>query len=235
MEIKVQKDKKGNVENIIFTNVPLYYCMVRKPSAIYDDRKLSYDKARKEYKVTIGINEEMADQWDEIFTKQPSKKWTNKNFMENFKLEEGETDKLPCPGEKKQFTIRVTQKELKKDGTPSKQPNVFVKEDGKAVEITNDRNVGNNSVGIVKVRVIHNDYGAFAYLDKIMVTDLIEYADSDGSGLSEDELEMMGLDDSADVVKSGTKRKASDAPTDDDDDDDDNPPWEDDADDKDDY
>lgn len=197
MKMQVKKDKKGNIENIILTDVYLYYCNVRKPKAIYDDRKLPYEKARKEYCVDIGINEEIADEWDEIFGKQPSKKHKNDKFRETYKLDD--EDALPVPDATKQFTIKSVQRCEKKDGSeihPKMIPRVFMTdpETNKLVDHSFTTNVGNGSVGNVLIRVNVNDFGAFAYLNKIKVTDLVPYEDS-GSGISEDEAEFLGTDD----------------------------------------
>lgn len=228
MQIIKQQDKKGELSGIILKGVKFYYTMIRNPSPIYDDRKLTFEKARKEYKVTIGVNEEIADAWDEIFGKQPSKKMTTEKFLETFKVD-SDVDGLPVVGEKKQYTIRVTQRERRKDGSFTKQPKVFLSEDGKVVEITNDKNVGNASEGDVKIRVLKNDYGYFAYLDKMLISSLNEYETNDG-GLSQDDVDFLGTDN---VELSTTERKASSKVKGDDDaasTDDDDLPWDEDKD-----
>ena len=193
-EIKFQKDKKGNVEQVIIKNATLYYTNIRNPRPIFDDRNLSYDKARKEYSVEVAVTEDDADNWSEIFTKQPAKKLTNKAFMEKYKLED--ESELPFPDQKKQYTIKIVQKAQKKDGDPIGEnliPRVFVVEDGKAKDITFDTNVGNGSKGSVKVRANANDYGTFAYLSMVKVDELVEY--EGGGGISEDDKEFLGVDE----------------------------------------
>lgn len=192
MDIKIQKDSKGEISSIILTGVKFYYTSIRRPGAIYDDRKLPFKDARKEYKVTVGVDEDIADQWDEIFSKQPSKKYPNNaKFKEAINI--GDDDSLlPVPEAKKQWTIRVAQKELKTDGEKSIPPKVMEVVNGKGVDITLDKNVGNGSEGNIKVRVIKNDYGTFCYPDTIVITKLFEYEDRAG-GLSEEEMEAMGI------------------------------------------
>lgn len=192
----VQKDNKGNITQIIIKDVTFYYTCVKRPVPIFDDRKLSYEKARKEYKTTIAVNEDVADQWDEIFSKQPSQKWANAKFMENYKLEDA--SELPFPDEKKQFTIKVTQKAQKKDGSPidpRSVPKVLKVEGKKGVDIGRKVNVGNGSKGTLIVRVLSNDYGTFSYLDTMAIMHLVEYEDSGNGAISKGAMDALGLDD----------------------------------------
>lgn len=195
MAMKVQKDTKGNINQIIITDATFYYTCIRKPVAIYDDRKVPYAQARKEYKTTVAVDEETADQWDEIFGKQPSQKHSNAKFVENYKLED--ESELPYPDSKKQYTIKVTQKAQKKDGTnidPRAIPKVLKREGKKGIEIGKTTNVGNGSKGVLVVRVMSNDYGSFAYLDTMVIDDLVEYDDNSGA-VNKETLNELGLDD----------------------------------------
>ena len=194
--MNVQKDNKGNITQIIIKDVTFYYTCVKRPVPIFDDRKLPYDKARKEYKTTIAVSEDVADQWDEIFSKQPSQKWANAKFIENYKLEDA--SELPFPDEKKQFTIKVTQKAQKKDGEPIDPraiPKVLKVEGKKGVDIGRKLNVGNGSKGTLIVRVMSNSYGVFSYLDTIAITDLVEYEDGGNGVISKGAMDALGLDD----------------------------------------
>lgn len=194
MDIKIQKDSKGEVSGIILTGVKFYYASIRRPAVIFDDKKKPYKEARKEYKVTIGVNEEIADAWDEMFTKQTSTKYaSNAKFIEAINVE-GDNSKLPDPSAKKQWTVKATQKVLKKDGSKSSPPKVMELVDGKGVEITTTKNVGNGSEGNIKLRVVKNEYGLFVYPDTIVITKLYTYEDSVG-GLSKDDMSALGLDD----------------------------------------
>lgn len=226
MEIKFKKDAKGNITSVQLNDVTFFYTNIRNPKPIYDDRKLSYEKARKEYTVDVVVNEDIADAWDEVFGKQPSKKLLNAKFKEKYKLDDDA--EVPLPKEKKQFTLKVVQKAEKKDGDPISEkllPRVFVKnEDGKPVDITFSTNVGNGSKGNLLIRANTNDYGSFAYLSKMLVTDLIEYEEG---AMSEDDEEFLGTDDVE--LAEAPERKAS-KPTNDSDDDDDVPAFSDDDD-----
>lgn len=230
-EIKFQKDNKGNVTGVILTGVTFYYTNIKTPRPVYDDRNKPIKQARKEYSVEVAVTEDIADAWDEVFTKQPSKKYTNAKFMEKYKLEDA--SELPFPKEKKQFTIKVTQKLLKNDGEPigdSLIPRVLIADPEnpkKGKDITFTTNIGNGSKGILGVRAITNsDYGTFAYLSKMKVEDLVEYESTASGGMSEGEAEAFGFDE-VDLDDAPTREPVSggDDDSDDSDDqpDDDNP------------
>lgn len=53
---------------------------------------------------------------------------------------------------------------------------------GKAVDITTAKLVANGSRGRVSVRAVVNDFGTFAHLNEILVTDLIEFVRADSGG-----------------------------------------------------
>jgi hypothetical protein len=183
MKMVIKRDKKENIESLVIEGASFYYAHMKSPVAVYDDRKLPYKDARKEYAIDIGVNEEIADAWDEVFAKQPSKKMTNAKFIETFKLDE-ENPVLPCPNEKKQYTIKSTQKAQYKDGEPVTEamiPRAKMVVDGKAVDITFSTLIGNGSTGNVMIKVSKNDYGTFAYLYRVKVVNLVPYeAQDDG-------------------------------------------------------
>lgn len=221
-KITFKKDKKGNIESVAIHGATFYYTNIRSPRPIFDDREMSYDKARKEYSVDVAVSEDVADEWDEVFAKQPSKKYTNVKFREKYKLEE--EDALPFPDEKKQFTIKIVQKAQKNDGDPIPDgliPRVFIVEDGKAKDITFSTNIGNGSTGAVQVRANINKYGQFAYLSKVKVEDLIEYEGNEG-GISDEDREFLGADEVE--LAEAPERKATKATEERDDDDDDDTP-----------
>lgn len=204
-KLTVLKDKKGNIDKVVIKDVTFYYPCISRPKAIYDDRKLPYDKARKEYSVQIGVNEDVADAWDELFDKQNAKKMSNEKFIEQFQLkaeEGGDVNKLlPEPKAKRQYVIKVAQKAEKNDGTPISDnlvPRVLVpdeKDPKKLVDVTFEKLVGNGSKGHIIIRVNSNaDYGTFAYLSRMIVTDLIEYEVTSVGGLSEEEADLLGFD-----------------------------------------
>lgn len=199
-------DKKGNVNSVILDGAQFFYTRCNKPVPIYDDRKIAFEKARKEWKTDVAVDEDTADAWDELFAKQPAKKLTNAKFMEIYKLED--ESQLPFPDAKKQFVIKLTQKAQTKDGKPTTQPKVLEVLDGKAVEITNSKNVGNGSKGKVKVRVMSNDYGTFSYLDTLLVNELVEY-ESSGTVVDTDLLGDLEVEMESEEVKQKAREQFS--------------------------
>lgn len=177
MKLTLKRNKKGEITSGTLRNVPVYYTKVQKPAPIYEQRKLK-NPDKLEYTIDVGVNEDIADEFDEIFEKQQSKKLTNAKFKERFKIEEDELP-LPVPSAKKQFVLKLKQAAQKSDGTKiskALRPRVVQKdENGKPVDITFKHLVGNGSTADILFRVNSNDYGTFAYLSTVLVTDLREY------------------------------------------------------------
>lgn len=219
--IEFKKDKKGEITSVVIKNAALFYTKIQSPQAIYEQRNMS--KPNKfEYSVNVVVTEDIADQFDEVFEKQTSKKLTNKKFKEKYNMEEG--DELPVPGEKKQYVLNIKQAAQKADGSPmpkSLRPRVveFDEDAGKFIDITKKKLIGNNSVGDVLMRVNSNDFGTFAYLNMVKVTDLIEY----NVGGDEDREDFLGGevefdDDEEDELPNGGGQSSNDEEDDDDDD-----------------
>ena len=189
----MKRNTKGDVESVILKDVTLFYTCIQSPRAIYDDRNVAYEKARKEFTVDVaGLSEDDCDTWDEIFGKQPSKKHSNEKFRSHYKLEDN--DELPDPNGKKQYTLKLGQKAQNNAGEPISEkmvPRVLMVEGGKAQDITFTTLIGNGSKGDVMVRCMKNDYGQFSYLYRVKVTELVEFA----SGNNADELEFLGVDE----------------------------------------
>jgi len=188
-QLILKKDAKGNINKAIIKDAVAFYCKVQKPSPIYEQRMMQ-NPTKTEYSVDLLVSEEVADEWDEVFTKQPSKKFTAAKFKEKFKIEDESV--LPDPKAKKFFIIKVKQAAQKKDGSdihPKMRPRVAQVVDNKPVDITFKELVGNGSKVDVLMRANENDFGCFAYLGTVKVNDLISYS-TDNS--DEDEEEFLG-------------------------------------------
>lgn len=184
--ITFKKDSKGNITNAIIKDAVAFYCKVQKPSAIFEQRQMQ-NPTKTEYTVDLLVTEDVADEWDEVFNKQPSKKMTAAKFKEKFKIEEGV--ELPDPNAKKFFLIKVKQAAQKKDGTdidPKMRPRIAIVEDGKPVDITFKELVGNGSNVDVLLRVSQNDFGTFSYLNRVKVNNLVSYSSGGGNAEEED-------------------------------------------------
>lgn len=179
--MNVKRDKRGNPTSVEFDNVQLFYVKLDRPVAVYDQRKMA-NPTKTEFTIDIAVTEDIADEWDEMFPKQPAKKFTNAKFREQFRLEED--DELPVPDAKKQFVIKVKQGSKNADGsfrTGKARPRVFHAEPGsKLKDITFKTKVANGSLGAVLVRASYNSRveAMIAYLNTVKVTELIEYEGS---------------------------------------------------------
>lgn len=156
----------------------LVYTCIQQPTLKYQD------KVNKEFKVSIVIDEDQADDWNEKFSKQPAKAIRTSEFKDEFKIEP------PFPGEKKQYVITLKKDAQYKDGNPlpeNLKPKVYLStgtdESGKVQmkDITKDKLVGNGSVGVVSFETLSNEYGDFARLKNVRVDTLVEYQQR-GSG-----------------------------------------------------
>lgn len=141
-----------------------------------------YQSKDSEYSVEVIISEDQADEWDTKFKKQPSKKIKAAEFEGKYKI--------PVPaqfkGEKNLYSIKL-KKDAVVDGVefyPEYRPKVFLDtNDGERVDITTSRLIANGSVGKVSYRVNSNDFGTFAKLSNVLLTEegFIEY-ESKGTG-----------------------------------------------------
>lgn len=176
------------------SGVLLYTC-IQQPVLKYQD------KVNKEYKVSICVSEDEADAWDESFPKQSAKAVKTSDFETEYKVE------APFPDQRKQFVITLKRDAQYPDGKPipdDYKPKVYIKgANGKLVNVTATKLVGNGSVGVVSYEVRTNDYGDFAKLKNVRVDQLIEYVQR-GSG----DAELGEVDDS-----SGEFDNADDTPT----------------------
>ena len=150
----------------------LVYVKVAEPS-------LKYQSKDQEYSVSIIVDEDAADTWDEVFSKQPAKKVKVADFEAKYKI--------PCPieGVKNVYEIKL-KKDATKDGEPfypEHRPRVFLDgNDGERTDITESRLVANGSVGKVSYRISSNDFGTFAKLNNVLIleNDFIEYVSTGG-------------------------------------------------------
>lgn len=189
-KLKLKRDKKGKIEKGFLTGVIFYYTRLMKPVPIFEQRN-DPSPTLTEYCIDLVVTEEVADEWDEVFVKQSSKKYSKEKFMQAFKVE-NEAD-LPDPKANKFYVIKLKQPAQNKSGKPiakSTRPRVVETVEGKPVDITFEKLIGNGSKGDVMVRVLENDYGAFSYLARVLVKDLIEFHTDDF--VDEDEEEFLG-------------------------------------------
>jgi hypothetical protein len=188
-----------NLEKKIVTGY-LVYSKIAQP-----DNK--YEAEGKEYSVSILLNEDDAEIWEENFPKQPAKKIKVSQFQEKLRFDTPEI----FEDEKNvyQVTLKQDQKEdLELD--KKYRPRIFVEsvEDGSKVrtDITESRLVANGSYGKVSYRTLENKFGNFAYLQNILISEdnFIEYTAARGKAGSE-----FDDDDTPVVVKKEAANKAA--------------------------
>lgn len=176
--MKIVKDAKGNISKVFIEDVVFYYAQVQKAKPIYDQREWS-NPNKFEYLVDVLVDEDTYDLIEETFPKTSLKKYSKEKFMERFKIESEED--LPYDS-KKYFVAKFKQAAQKADGSPINpqlRPRAFEMVNGKAVDITIDKLIGNGSKGAILLRSSTNStYGTFAYLSTLKVTDLVEYETS---------------------------------------------------------
>jgi hypothetical protein len=157
----------------------LVYAKIAQPDSKFESKDT-------EYVISVIVDEDTADAWDEQFKKQPAKKVKASEFESKYKIE------LPkqLKGQKNVFEIKL-KKDATKDGEPFNpefRPKVFVDYDnGDRVEITESRLIANGSYGKVSYRINTNNYGTFARLNNILMTEegFKEYVSTGGAAGSE--------------------------------------------------
>lgn len=155
----------------------LFYTCVQQPTFKYQD------KVNKEFKVSVCVSEDEADDWNDKFPKQAAKVVKTSDFEKEYKVA------APFPDARKQYIITLKRDAQYADGNPvadKYKPKVFMKgANGLLDDITQEKLVGNGSVGVVSYEVRSNDYGDFAKLKNIRVDQLVEYVTR---GTGDDEL-----------------------------------------------
>lgn len=212
--IEFKEDKKGKINRAIITGATVYYAQLQKPRPVFEQRDMGNNATKTEWTVDLIVSEDTADEYDAVFNKQSSTKISKAEFIKRYKIED--ESELPDPKAKKFFLLKVKHAAQKKDGEPidtRMRPRAVEIVDGKPVDITFDKLIGNGSKGDVLLRVATNDFGTFSYLSVLKVTDMIEY-----EGAGKDEVEEDFLGGSLDRADTDTGSGSGDAgePEDDD-------------------
>ncbi len=142
-----------------------------------------YQSQEKEYSVDCVVSKSVAKEWNKKYQKQRAKEVDNADFESIFKIAP------PFPDQDEQFLIKLKKPAQYKDGSPVPdyaKPRVFEKgEDGKLVDITADKLVGNGSKGVAQFDEVTNSFGTFAKLKAIRVDELVEYKSKSGEAFNE--------------------------------------------------
>lgn len=154
----------------------LCYAKVQSPSKKYQSEVL-------EFSVDIVVDKATAKAFSKKYPKQKHKEIDTSEFEEKYKIEP------PFPDEEEQFIIKIKRPGSFKDGAevPEKYwPKVLLQEGNSAVPLERDRLVANGSKGKVSFEENTNDFGTFARLKAILITDLIEYKSAAGGDAAAD-------------------------------------------------
>lgn len=201
----IKQDKKGNIEKAALMDVVFFYVKCQEAVPIFDQKDAA-KPTHFEYTLECVCDEDTADAYDETSPKQPAKKMTKDQVAKKYRLvdEDGKVDDAKFveanldPKQKKFYVIKKAQAKQTKDGSKSLdhlRPKVFEVVDGKSVEVTREKLVGNGSKGSLLLRFTHNaTYGAFSYPAMLKVDELIEYEKSGKGGLDEDSQDFLGGD-----------------------------------------
>ena len=131
-----------------------------------------YQSEDREYSINAVVSKAVAKAFKKKFPKQSVKEYDNKEFEEKFKIAP------PFHDADEQWVLKLSKVHIK-DGEPQPEkyrPRVYlVDQIGDLVDITTSRLVANGSKGDVAYRVSENQFGTFAHLDAIRVTEFIEY------------------------------------------------------------
>jgi hypothetical protein len=137
------------------------------------------NKENSEVSVVIIMDEDTSDDWNEKNEGHLTKSLKNEAFTEKYKIEP------PFPNQKKQYVVNV-KKMHSKGGVelPEKfRPRVFQVIDGKNVDVTFIKEIGNGSRGKLSYSTYSNSFGTHVQLDSILVEDLVEYVREDKDGV----------------------------------------------------
>lgn len=146
----------------IVTGTLLYVC-IQQPTK-------KYKSEETEWKVSVVVDKKTAKEWNKRFSKQKAKEIDNAEFESEFKIAP------PVDGQDEQYIIKISQNTHTKGGKEMYQPRVY--EDigaNNVVDVTDTKLVGSGSKGSVSYTIVDNEFGTFAKLDALLVTELIEY------------------------------------------------------------
>lgn len=175
----------------------LVYVMLNQPTTCYDKEKGT------EYKAGVVVDEDTADAFAEIYSKQPARKVKRTEFKEVYKCDP------PEGSEKNLYVITLKKNTHLANGelVPSKyRPRVFEQSGNTLVDITETKLPANGSYGAISIDHYENSYGASARLKNVKVTSLIEFERADSTYQAGDEFS--ADDGEGNTVKVPAKAKA---------------------------
>lgn len=150
----------------------LVFVQVQTPTKCYEESK------GKEWKASVVVDEDTADQWEENYPKQAAKSVKTSEFQSIYKIDP------PFPDQKKQFiiTVRKNTKLANDEPVPEKyRPRVMEQVGNNRIDVTNEKLPANGSIGIISVEHYDAKMGPVARLKNVLVTDMVEYESKAGA------------------------------------------------------
>lgn len=150
----------------------LVFVQLDTPKPCYDAEKGT------EYKASIVVSEDDADEWNDAYPKQKAKEVKTSEFESVYKVA------APFPDQRKQYIITLRKNTKLANGNPvppQYTPKVFQQKGKTLVEITNTTLVANGSEGQISVDHYDAKMGPVARLKNVKVDVLIEYVKPEGS------------------------------------------------------
>lgn len=187
----------------------LVYCMVQQPSDCYDKAK------GKEYKCGIVVDEDTADEFNELYPKQAAKKVKRSDFEKEYKVAppEGSEKNLYVITLKKPAHYKDKETGELKEIAEAYRPRVLQWIDGEKTDITDTILPANGSIGKLSIEHFSNDYGNIARLKNVRVDELIVFErQSASTGERGSEFEDEADDGNGGVVKVPAKAKTAAKP-----------------------
>ena len=155
----------------IQSNVVFAYVKIQSPVK-------SLNEGDTEFTVDCIMSKADAKAWNKDHAKNKYKAFDNDEFLAKFKF-----DEVPFEDQDEQYVVKFKKAHSKKGvELPEKfRPRVFELVDGKPVDVTFEKLVGNNSKGKVSFSQFSNSYGEFVQLDAILVEEMNEYQSKGGT------------------------------------------------------
>lgn len=159
----------------VLKNVAIYYTAIQQP-------KNKYQSEEKAYSVTVVTDKATATAFSKEFPKKSVTPIDNDEFMEKYKTD------VPFPENAIQYTFRLSQDELKKDGTPIPdfaRPRLLLEDaSGQIYDITDSDKVavGNGSRADVHYAWYGTKMGKAVRLSNVVVKKLVKYERTTSDG-----------------------------------------------------
>lgn len=181
----------------------LVYVQVRDPADCYETEK------GKEWKASIVVSEDVADEWNEIYKKQSAKKIKRSDFEKQYKCSP------PDGNEKNLYVITLKKNTAIKDKESGElvpiddkyRPRLKIRQDGKAVDVTDKILAANGSMGHITVYTRNTDYGPIASLQNVLVTKLVEYKTAARNEFDDDDDDTETVGETHEEVKETKEEK----------------------------